>query len=156
MTHWTNYHHWMSSMWDYRRHIPSANEIACITVFASPSYWDSHEMPRVLIAEPEGCRDPPVALETFVLAVAQSASLPVRRWAAQSKRPSKAIDSFSSHQPNKRSYGRLSWCAVLNDARFLQHILLTCYLAFWSNNWNNLVCIWAVQNQKIAVIFRHC
>ena len=36
VTHWTNYHHWMSSMWGYRRHTPSANDIACITVVALP------------------------------------------------------------------------------------------------------------------------
>ena len=32
------HYHWRSSMWDYRRHIPSATNIAYITVFASPSY----------------------------------------------------------------------------------------------------------------------
>ena len=60
-------------MWGYRRHTPSAIYIAYITVFASPSYSDSHEMPKVLFAEPTEA-DLPVALETFVIAVAQFAS----------------------------------------------------------------------------------
>ena len=60
-------------MWGYRRHTPSAYLTLDNTVAASPSYSDSHEMPKVLFTEPTEA-DLPVFLGAFVIAVAQYAS----------------------------------------------------------------------------------
>jgi hypothetical protein len=137
------YYHWMSSMWGYRRHTPSANDIACFLhrfvcrdcscrsdqaegfIYTEPQFWWWD------LAQP--------TISGLVLdrwAIAPYASPPVRTWAALIITWARLSIVSTFLIASKLSSGRTGLSSeTIRWSLFASYLFIICRKTLWWNWW---------------------